>query len=71
MRKNRDLDGIYLRIKRDGKYQPVCLSDMTREELEENLNPERGEWLKGAVIHLALTLHEIGEMFSIVREESE
>lgn len=67
----RDLDGIYLRIKRDGKYQAVCLSDMTKEELEENLNPERGEWLKGAVIHLALTLHEIGEMFSIVREDNE
>ena len=63
---NRKLDGIYLRIKRDGKYQAVCLSDMTREELEENLNPERGEWLKGAVIHLALTLHEIGILFDIV-----
>ena len=40
---DRNLDGIYLRIKRNGKYQPVCLSDMTKEELEENLNPERGE----------------------------
>lgn len=65
---NRDLDGIYLRIKRDGEYQAVCLSDMTKEELEENLNPERGEWLKGAVIHLALTLHEIGNLFDIVGE---
>ena len=63
---NRDLDGIYLRINRNGKYQPVCLSDMTKEELEENLNPERGEWLKGAVIHLASTLHEIGNLFDIV-----
>ena len=68
---NRELDGIYLRIKRDEKWQAICLSDMTKEELEENLNPERGEWLKGAVIHLALTLHEIGETFSIVRAVSE
>ena len=65
---NRDLDGIYLRIKRDGKWQAVCLSDMTKEELEENLDSERGEWLKGAVIHLALTLHEIGNLFDIVGE---
>lgn len=65
---NRNLDGIYLRIKRDGKYQAVCLSDMTREELEDNLKPERGEWLKGAVIHLALRLHEIGNLFDIVGE---
>lgn len=68
---NRNLDGIYLRIKRDGKYQAVCLSDMTKEELEENLNPERGEWLKGAVIHLALTLHAVGDKFSLVCTEDE
>lgn len=71
MRVNRQLDGIYLRIKRDGKWQSVCLSDMTKEELEANLNPVRGEWLKGAVIHLALTIHAIGEKFSIIREEIE
>ena len=66
MRTKRDLDGIYLRVKRNGKYQSLCLSDMTEEELEENLNPERGEWLKVAVTHLALTLHEIGDLFDIV-----
>lgn len=70
-RVKRDLDGIYLRIKRDGKYQNLCLSDMTREELEENLKADRGEWLKGAVIHLALTLHDIGEQFGIVRSDEE
>ena len=63
---NRELDGIYLRIKRDGKYQPVCLSDMTEDELNEHLDPENGLWLKGAVIHLATTLHSIGEQFSLV-----
>lgn len=66
---NRDLDGIYLRIKRDDRWQSICLSDMTREELENNLNSERGEWLKSAVIHLALTLHDIGEQFDIIRGE--
>lgn len=66
---NRNLDGIYLRVKRDGKYQPICLSDMTKEELEEYLKPERGEWLKGAVIHLALTLHAIGDEFDLERRE--
>lgn len=64
---NRKLDGIFLRIKRNGKYQAVCLSDMTKEELEENLDAGRGEWLKGAVIHLALTLHAIGDKFGIER----
>lgn len=71
MRVARNLDGIYLRIKPNGKYQSLCLSDMTKEELEANLNPEKGEWLKGAVIHLALTLHEIGNLFDIVGELSD
>ena len=71
MRVARKLDGIYLRIKRNGKYQSFCLSDMTKDELEANLDPERGEWLKGAVIHLALTLHEIGNLFDIVGELSD
>ena len=66
---NRNLDGIYLRIERDGKYQPICLSDMTEQELEDNLNAERGEWLKGAVIHLALTLRGIGDDFGLERRE--
>ena len=65
---DRNLDGIYLRIKRGEKYEAVCLSDMTEEELEANLREDKGAWLKGAVIHLALTLHEIGEMCDLVRE---
>lgn len=68
---NRNLDGIYLRIKRDGKYQAVCLSDMTADELEEALDPERGDWLKGAVIHLAGQLRAVGDKFDIVRVEDD
>ena len=65
---DRNLDGIYLRIKRNEKYEAVCLSDMTEEELEANLREDKGAWLKCAVIHLALTLHEIGEMCDLVME---
>ena len=68
---NRNLDGIYLRIKRDGKYQAVCLSDMTADELEETLDPGRGDWLKGAVIHLAGQLRAVGDKFNIVRVEDD
>ena len=34
---NRNLDGIYLRVKRDGKYQPICLSDMIKKSLRKTL----------------------------------
>ncbi len=36
----RNLSGIYARIKRDGKYQSIDLTDMTPEELEDFLNKE-------------------------------
>ena len=36
----RNLSRIYVRIKRDGKYQSVDLTDMMPKELEEFLNKE-------------------------------
>ena len=65
----RRLDGIYLRVKRDGKYQAICLSDMTAKELENVLDERRGAWLKGAVIHLALLLRNIGDKFDLISVE--
>ena len=29
-----DLDGIYFRVERDGKWQSLCISDLTPEELK-------------------------------------
>ena len=29
-----DLDGIYFRVERDGKWQSLCVSDLTPEELK-------------------------------------
>lgn len=66
---NRNLDCIYVMIKRGGKYESVCLSDMTKEELEANLREDKGAWLKRAVIHLALTLRKIGDLYDLVRQE--
>lgn len=65
---NRKLDGIYMRIKRDGKWQNICLSDMTETELQENLKEKQVAWLKGAVIHLAMRLRYIGDELDIEME---
>ena len=66
----RNLDGIYMRIRRNDKYEAVCLSDMTEEELKEYLPYGNSEWLRGAVIHLAQVVHDIGEQFDLVREDN-
>lgn len=33
--KKRELCGIYFRVKRDGKYENICFTDMTEEEQKE------------------------------------
>ena len=69
----RNLSGIYTRIKRDGKYQTVDLTDMTPEELTEYLD-EWGmdrEFLKRLVQNLVETIQIIAEKFDIQAEEEE
>lgn len=42
---NRNLDGYYFRVYREGKYQDVCFTDLTDEETEAMLNDRTDEWL--------------------------
>lgn len=63
----RNLDSYFMLIKRGDKFESVCLSDMTREELEEVLATKSAETLRLLVIHLATMLHEIGEKFDLGR----
>ena len=32
---NRGLDGIYFRVERNGKWQSICMSDLTEEEFDK------------------------------------
>ena len=63
---NRHLDDVYFRVERDGRYEPVCFSDLTKEEMEKVLENHTKEWIKNLCIHLAETLKEIGDMFDII-----
>ena len=31
---NRNLDGVYFRVKRDDKWQNICFTDLTNEETD-------------------------------------
>lgn len=66
---NRELDGIYFRVQRDGKWQPICFSDLTDEERDKVCEGRSAEWFKQVAYILADTLKEIGEQFDIVRGE--
>lgn len=64
-RRNRELDGVYFRIKRDDKWENICFSDLTEEEMYKVLEGRDTEWLKSLCIILGKTLREIGDYFDI------
>lgn len=62
----RNLDGAYFRIKRNGKFENICFSDLTDEEMDEILDTKNVEWCRSMCKLLAHTLQDIGEEFGIV-----
>ena len=74
---NRNLDGCYFRIERNGEFQNVCFSDLTEEErgYVATLNGGRSaEWWQSLCYHLADRLQQLGEefgLFAIVGEDED
>ena len=69
----RNLSGIYTRIKRDGKYQTIDITDMTPEELAEYLDKWGMDcnFLQRLVQNLVETVQRIAEKFDIEVDEEE
>ena len=67
----RNLSGIYTRIKRDGKYKTVDLTDMTPEELAEYLDKWGTDcnFLKRLVQHLIEVIQENADKYEADEEE--
>lgn len=62
---NRNLDGIYYRVQRNGKWQSVCLSDLTEEERRPFLESLDKNGLIGCVDHLCDCLKEVGDELDV------
>jgi len=60
----RNLDGIYFRIYRDDKWDNICFSDLTHEEMENRDT----DWPKSLCIQLGRRIRNIGDEFDIVCE---
>lgn len=65
---NRNLDGVYFRIKRDNSWQNICFSDLTEEEMEDVMKDKSEEWLRNMCKILGETIKNIGEQLDIVME---
>jgi len=64
---NRNLDGIYFRVERDGEWQNVCFSDLTEKERDEICKGRETSWFRAVAFHLADVLKEIGDEFGIIK----
>ncbi len=64
---SRELDGIFFRVKRSDRWQNICFSDMTREEIDTVIGERSSDWWKSVALHLKECLNEIGETFDIRR----
>lgn len=58
----RDLDGAYFRVKRDGKFCDVCFSDLNDEEMDAVLPKDpAAAWSNSLCKHLAERLRDLGD----------
>lgn len=65
---DRDLDGVYFRVKREDKWCNVCFSDLTDSEKTEVMQDKGVTWLKSLCITLGNTIKKIGDELDLVGE---
>lgn len=66
---DRNLDGYYFRVERDGRWESVCFSDLTEEEMDVVLQGRNEQWLKSLCKGLGVSLKKLGDTFNIVSVE--
>lgn len=67
----RDLDGVYFRVERDGRWLSLCFTDLTEEERERVMGHRSLAWTREMVLVMARTLREMGDQLDVVCEVSE
>jgi hypothetical protein len=61
----RNLDGVYFRVHRNGKWQNICFSDLTEEEKDKMLESKNSQWLRNLCKALGSTIRRIGDQLDI------
>lgn len=65
---NRNLDGVYFRVKRNGKWDNICFSDLSETEKVDVLKNKDIDQVKSLCMILGKKIREIGDQFDIVTE---
>ena len=67
--KKRNLDGVYFRVERDGKFENVCFTDLSPEEVEQVGKDKPAEWWKGLALALSDAIRDIGYVCDVERSD--
>ena len=67
----RELDGVYARAERDGKWCNRCFTDLTAEEQQSFLNSLDIKGLRRMCLIMAGLLRKVGDQFDICSIDSE
>lgn len=68
---DRNLDGYYFRIERNGKFENICWSDMTEEERYKMIERYDVDALKRFCVGLGTVIRNIGDELDLVCGEEE
>ena len=61
----RELDGIFFRCQRDGRWINRCWTDMTQEERERVSSDRPASWWQSMAEHLADRLRTVGDQLDL------
>lgn len=62
---NRNLDGIYFRVERNGKWQNLCFSDLTEDEQRKVLKDKSSDFVLQIALNMAKRLRKIGDQLGL------
>ena len=65
----RNLDPVYFRVERNGRYEDVCFTDLTEAERDKAMQNRPPDWYKGLATILADQLRFMGDDMNIKRND--
>ena len=68
---DRNLDGVFFRVERDGKWRNVCFSDLTEGQMRDVLKGRDADWLRSMCVVLGQCIRDIGDQCDVVRRDGE
>ena len=63
--KHRHLDGVYFHVCRNGNYEDICFTDLTKKEQENVMLGKSRQWLYRMTLILANALRCAGDKLDL------